>query len=94
MQVNANSMMAHSSWMGNNANNVANVNTEEFNASQTTIQNPAEGSVVASTSQTEKRTDLAKELTEQVSIEKGSGANVAAVKAYDEMIGSLIDLRV
>ncbi len=47
MQVNANSMMAHQNWMANNANNVANVNSEDFNSAQTTIQNPSEGSVQA-----------------------------------------------
>jgi len=94
MQVNANSMMAHTEWMGNNANNVANVNADGFNSTQTTIQNPSEGSVQAVATTTESSTDLARELTEQIPIEKAHGANAQAVKAYDEMIGSLIDLRV
>ncbi len=94
MQVNANSMMAHQNWMSNNANNVANVNTEGFNSTQTTIQNPSEGSVQAVSSSTETSTNLARELTEEIPIEKAHGANAVAVKAYDEMIGSLIDLSV
>ncbi|HIP44158.1 MAG TPA: flagellar biosynthesis protein FlgE [Sulfurospirillum arcachonense] len=94
MQVNASSMMAHTEWMGNNAHNVANVNTDGFNSTQTTIQNPSEGSVQAVATTTESGTDLARELTEQIPIEKAHGANAQAVKAYDEMIGSLIDLSV
>ncbi len=94
MQVNANSMMAHQNWMANNANNVANVNSEDFNSAQTTIQNPSEGSVQAVSTTTESSTNLSRELTEQIPIEKATGANAQAVKAYDEMIGSLIDLSV
>lgn len=94
MQINANSMIAHQDWMSNNANNVANVNTDGYNSTQTAIQNPSEGNVEAVSSTTQSGTDLAKELTEQIPIEKASAANAQAVKAYDEMIGSLIDLSV
>jgi len=94
MQVNANSMMAHAEWMGNNAHNVANVNTDGFNSTQTTIQNPSEGSVQAVSSPANSSTDLAREFTEQIPIEEAHGANAQAIKAYDEMIGSLIDLSV
>ena len=94
MQVNASSMMTHQDWMSNNANNVANVNTDGFNSTQTTIQNPNEGSVQAVSSTSQSGTDLAREITEQIPIEKAVGANAQAVKAYDEMIGSLIDLSV
>jgi len=94
MQVNASSISAHQDWMSNNANNVANVNTDGFNSTETTIQNPTEGSVQAVGSSTNSGTDLALELTEQIPIEKAVGANAQAAKAYDEMIGSLIDLSV
>jgi len=94
MQVNVSSMIAHQDWMANSANNVANVNTDSFSSTQTTIQNPSEGSVQAVSSQTDSSTNLAREFTEQISIEKGHGANAQAVKAYDEMLGSLIDLSV
>lgn len=94
MQVNASSMTAHAAWMGNNANNVANVNTDGFNSTQTTLENPAEGSVQASSSTTDSNTNLARELTEQIPIEQGNTAQTKAIKAYDEMIGSLIDLSV
>ncbi len=94
MQVNANSMMAHQNWMANNANNIANVNTDGYNSTQTTIQNPSEGSVQAVGTPTGSSTNLARELTEQIPIEKAFGVNAQAIKTYDEMIGSLMDLSV
>ena len=94
MQVNVSSMIAHQDWMSNNAHNVANVNTDGFNSTSTTIQNPSEGNVQAVSSTNESSTDLARELTEQIPIEKAYGANAQAIKAYDEMIGSLMDLSV
>ena len=96
MQVNASSIVAHQDWMNNNANNIANVNTDGFNSTQTTIQNPNDGNVQAVSSKTDNDgdTDLGRELTEQIPIEKAVSANARAVKTYDEMIGSLIDLSV
>ena len=94
MQVNANSMIAHQDWMNNNANNIANVNTDGFNSTATTLQNPNDGNVQAVSSKTDGSTDLSREITEQIPIEKGFAANAQAVKTYDEMIGSLIDLSV
>ncbi|MBL0686410.1 MAG: flagellar biosynthesis protein FlgE [Sulfurospirillum sp.] len=94
MNINTNSMMAHQDWMNSNANNIANVNTEGFKSTQTTIQNRSQNSVQALTKSTEDGTNLAREITEQIPIEKAHSANAKAIKAYDEMIGSLIDLTV
>ena len=95
MQVsgNTNAMTSISNWMNNNANNVANVNTEGYKSTQTTISN-SEGSIVAQSSKTENGTDLAKELTDQISIEKSLEANVKAVQTQDTMVGSLLDLTI
>ena len=93
MQVNANAMMSMSNWMNNSANNVANVNTEDYKATQTTINNNG-SSIVAQSSKTSNVTDLAKETTDQISIEKGVDANVQAIKTQDQMVGSLLDLTI
>ena len=92
MQVNSNSMMAHSAWMNANANNIANVNTTDFNASSTTIQSSAKDSLQAVSSLINTQTDLAKEMSEQIPIEKGFSAQATAIKTQEEMIGSLLDL--
>lgn len=93
MQVNANAMMSLGNWMNTSAHNVANVNTENYNASQTTMTND-NGSVVAQTRQMQNRTDLAKEFTDQITVEKSFEANAVSIKANDEMIGSLLDMSV
>ncbi len=94
MQVNASSMMAYDNWMSSNSNNVANVNTQDFKATSTTLQNPVEGSVQATFSTSDSGTNLAKEMTEQINIEKGFEADTKAIKAQDEMLGSLLDLSI
>ncbi|AFL68803.1 flagellar basal body rod C-terminal domain-containing protein [Sulfurospirillum barnesii] len=92
MQVNANAMMAMSNWMGNNAHNVANVNTDEFKATQTTLSNQS-GSVVAQSRATQSGTDLANELSEQVVIEASFEANTKPIQTQNEMLGSLLDMK-
>ena len=39
------------------------------------------------------QTDLAKELTDQISTENATAVNVTAIKTQDEMLGSLLDIR-
>ena len=41
-----------------------------------------------------KQTDLSKELTDQMVIQKNLDANVQAVKTQDKMLGSLLDLTI
>lgn len=92
MQINANAMMAMSNWMGNSAHNVANVNTDEFKATQTTITNQND-SVVAQSSQTENSTDLATEFTDQIALEGAFEANTKPIQTQNEMLGTLLDMK-
>ncbi|DAB32155.1 MAG TPA: flagellar biosynthesis protein FlgE [Sulfurospirillum sp. UBA11407] len=94
MQVNVNSMIAHNNWMSSNSHNVANVNTKDFQSTSTTIQGTPNGGIEARFSQNETNTDLSKELSEQIPIEKSFQANASAIKTKDEMIGSLLDLSI
>lgn len=94
MQINSNSMMAHIAWMNTNANNIANVNTADFSASSTTIQAQDINSLQAVSNVSESGTDLAKDLSEQIPIEKGFSAQVSAIKTQEEMIGSLLDISI
>lgn len=93
MQVNATAMTSISSWMNQSANNVANVNTEGYTATRTTMNNE-QNAVVAQSAQSENRTDLSKEMSDQIVIDKSFEANTQAIKAQDEMIGSLLDLTI
>lgn len=92
MQINATAMTAMSNWMNNSAHNVANVNTDNYNATQTTITNQNDA-VVAQSSQTNKSTELATELTDQIAIDKSFKANADVIKTQNEMLGSLLDMK-
>jgi flagellar hook protein FlgE len=91
MQVNVSSMNAYNDWLTNNSNNIANVNTKDYKASDTNITN-IQGDVNAITSQSSSGTDLTKELTDQISITNGFKADVTAVKTQDQMIGTVLNL--
>ena len=93
MQVNANAMSSISNWMNNNSHNVANVNTENFSATRTTMNNSG-NAVVAQSAKTQNGTDLSKEMSDQIVIDKGFEANAQSIKTKDDMIGSLLDLSV
>lgn len=92
MQINTTAMTAMSSWMNNSANNVANVNTKDYKAIETTIDNQG-NAVVAQSSQTKNGTDLTTEFTDQIELEGGFEANAKAIKTEDQMIGSLLDTK-
>ena len=92
MNINATSMTAVSNWMNNSAQNVANVNTEEYKATQTTISNQ-DTAVVAQSSKSTNGTDLATEFTDQIAIEKSFEANVDTIKTQDTMLGTLLDMK-
>lgn len=86
--------------MNNNAGNIANVNTDRY-VPQNTVVREADnkGSTTAVTTRAtdngseKSQTNLAKEITDQVTIENVSAANVQAIKTQDKMLGSLLDLK-
>lgn len=92
MQINSTAMTAMSDWMNNSAQNVANVNTEKYNATQTTITNQ-DNAVVAQSRKSTNGTDLATEFTDQIALDKSFEANATTIKTQDEMLGSLLDMK-
>jgi len=92
MNVNTTAMTAMTDWMNNSAQNVANVNTNNYKSTQTTISDQG-SAVVAKSSKTENGTDLATEFTDQIAIDKSLEANVDTIKTQNEMLGSLIDMK-
>ncbi|MDD5717411.1 MAG: hypothetical protein PHW64_06370 [Sulfuricurvum sp.] len=96
---NVSSILSNQVYMNNNANNVANVNSDGYIPRTTTISETQNGATKANTSMADSngssksQTDLAKELTDQVSIEKIAQANVQSIRTQDEMLGSLLDIR-
>ena len=96
---NVSSIQANQVFLNNNANNIANVNTDGFIPSDTQLGDTAKGSVVANTrlasdnGSTKSQTDLSKEIPDQITILESVKANVSAIKTQDEMFGSLLDIK-
>ncbi len=99
ISTNLSSLQANQTFMNTNADNIANVNTDGFRPTQTTISNPSKGTVQADLSKADdtgspkSQTDLTKEISDQVIIGGISQANVTAIKTQDEMMGSLLDIK-
>ena len=97
---NISSIGANQTMFNTSANNVANVNTDGFVPSQTTIQNQDGNTPEAMTRMSDNnnspksQTDLAQESTAQALSTTGVDANVKAVQTQNEMIGSLLDISV
>lgn len=97
---NVSSITSNQTYMNNNAGNIANVNTDRY-VPQNTVVREADnkGSTTAVTTRAtdngseKSQTNLAKEITDQVTIENVSAANVQAIKTQDKMLGSLLDLK-
>lgn len=96
---NVSSIQAHQTFMNNNANNIANVNTDGFRPNDTRLRNSSEDTVTADSrladdnGSEKSQTNLAKELPDQISITTAVSANVNAIKTQDEMFGSLLDIK-
>jgi len=95
---NISSIQAHQTSLNNSANNIANVNTDKFVPTRTTISSDA-SSVKANsnkaddTGSSRSQTDLSKEIPDQIVVEKATAVNVSAIKTQDEMFGTLLDIK-
>ena len=97
---NVNSLQANQTFMNNNAQNIANSNTDGFVPTKTAIhENGANGVSANSTKaddsgSTKSQTDLSKEISDQVFIGNVNDANIASIKTQDQMFGTLLDIKV
>ena len=89
MRVNSTSMQRHQTLMNINANNISNVNTQDFTAKNGRISNNLEVNIV----DTNQPTNLTKEITNQINIEDGFKAQVPVIKTENEMIGTLLNIK-
>lgn len=96
---NVSSLMSNQTYMNNSASNIANANTDGFVPRNTTISETKDGGTKASTTMAtdtgsaQSQTDLTKEITDQMSIEKTAVANIQAIRTQNEMLGSLLDIK-
>ena len=84
--------------MNVNANNIANVNTDGY-IPKSTVMSGGTNSVSANVRQAsdngslKSQTDLAKEIPDQIVAQDTVSLNTTAIKAQDEMLGSLLDIK-
>lgn len=86
--INSNSMMAHQTLMDITANNVANVNTDDFQAKEGRIGNNLE------VNDAPMKNNLAKNMVDELVTSDGYRVQVPAIKTQDEMTKSLLDIKV
>ena len=94
---NVSSMISHQNFSNNNAHNIANVNTDGFIPSKTTLHETAGGVKAVSQAATDNgsslsQTDLTREITDQVIVQNGHEVQGTAIRTKDEMMGTLLDL--
>ena len=96
---NISSIQAHQTMLNVNANNVANVSTDGFRPSDTRMSDDtnsvsANVRLASDTGSTTSQTDLSKELPNQIIAEDAVAVNIAAIRTRDEMLGTLLDMKV
>ncbi|MCK9453589.1 hypothetical protein [Sulfurimonas sp.] len=95
---NISSIQAHQTWMNTTANNVANVNSDRYVPTDTRVVG-SENSVTANSRKVDdngskmSQTDLSKEMSDQIITQGATAVNVTAIRAQDEMLGSLLDTK-
>ncbi len=87
MYANISSMNIHSRYLNINANNIANINTDGFIPTDMNLKLADDKNSLFS------QTNLTKEIPEQILIGYGFEANTISFKTYDEMMGTVIDLK-
>lgn len=98
ISTNVSSIQAHQTMLNTSANNVANVNSDGFVPTNTRIvggENSVKADNVKQSDSGLKRsqTDLAKEMVEQIISQDAVAVNVTAIKAQDDVLGSLLDIK-
>ncbi|HIJ95942.1 MAG TPA: hypothetical protein HPP94_09440 [Desulfuromonadales bacterium] len=75
------------------AHNVANLNTENFTASRTTLQTTGNGGVSATVSGTGDTVDISREAVNLISNTSGVKTNLKVLKAADDMTKELLSIK-
>lgn len=85
---------AYGTLLNNTANNVANINTDNYRPLETTMQDSTPSGVTATTSRNENgdRVDLSKEAVNLITAEIGFKASIDVIKTAQKMQKSVIDI--
>ena len=96
---NVSSIQTSQTLLNTTANNIANVNTDGFVPQDTIATNQGSEAPVAETRSTDNegaersQTDLSKEIPNQIIAQRTTEVNVTAIKAQDDIMGTLLDLK-
>lgn len=74
------------------ANNVANLNTPDFKASSTVMEEKKEGGVKASVTRGEDSVEISKEAVDMLETANGYEANLKTLMVNDQMEKDLLDI--
>lgn len=92
MEVNVSSMNANSAWLANTSHNIANINNIKAQNIDTNLINNNQ-SVSVSTTISKHHPTLDTQIPNLIIGERGVEANANAIKAQDEVVGTLLDLK-
>lgn len=96
---NISSMQTSQTLLNTTANNVANVNTDGFVPQDTIATNSSSGSVIPQTRTADNtgleksQTDLTKEIPNEIVAQRSTEANAVTIKAQDDVMGTLLDIK-
>jgi flagellar hook protein FlgE len=92
MYSNVSAINANQNWLNANASNVANVNSSDYKALDTTISE-SNTNPTANISRGDSGTTLSKEMTENINIVASTEANVTSINTQDSMTKTLLDIK-
>ena len=88
-------LLAYEKKLAVTANNIANINTENFKPSETATNEAANGGVYVTISQADlPEVDIAKEMVDLMIEKNGIQANIKSIQTGEETTRSILDIRV
>jgi flagellar hook-associated protein FlgK len=92
---NITSIRANQTVLNTTANNIANVNTNDFVPQKTIVSNnlTTQTNFADNTGSKKSQTSLDREMPDLIIEEKVNAVNVSAIKTQDEMFGTLLDIK-
>jgi flagellar hook protein FlgE len=91
--ISGNALQAFGTSQQVTANNLANLNTDDFKASRAVFQENAGGGVTATAAKTRDTVDISREATNLITNTQGFKANLAVLKTADEMTRQLLNIK-
>lgn len=92
------SIQAHQRVMDSSANNITNINNNDFVPTNTRVVGGesflrAQSTIADGLGSSKSQTDLSKEMLNQIVVENATALNVVPIRAQDEMLGTLLDIK-